>query len=530
MSTRCFATLFWVFASMVAAAGHVRNMRGALPHSQGAQGVSAAPAPAPTMPAETINTELKNMNYYDMTKKWKDPFSGEENDSSSGNPNDWMMEMGKDAPKKGKKTAEEKSQGSEKEAAPVDPIGEMLGDAPAKQTDGPEAKGPIDDSPTGGDPEAEGPIDDAPADGNPESGSGDSDAPNPLEGVVNLGALPWPAKGSLLQVDAQQDLARQVAKQLSRAGSITLQNAMRTAIEAAVKDAIGCDAAGAAPGPAPAPAPVSFQEPPAPRAPLPPRGMLPATVALASLPPWGNGPPPTAQMLPSPQAPAPAFAPRFMGASAGPGAAPGPAAGPAPGPAAPCPMPKVHVAFGPGRKMKKKHLLNAPAIHATTLITVTLYERPGNSLADLQGVQAKLTQKLATGELKEKLAVAIHGVTGVKPKLAAIKVKSTIVKLWDFQKCGGHMSQIVKSFTIHYTKRQVPLALYNECTNFVTKMSFSHDYVLDHRDAARCRKATRKFAQRWKLGEAKNPQTFEPMCQRFCEAKFGDDAPQCQFQ
>jgi len=193
-------------------------------------------------------------------------------------------------------------------------------------------------------------------------------------------------------------------------------------------------------------------------------------------------------------------------------------------------MPKVHVGFFPGKKMKKKHLLNSPPIHATVLVKVSLFERPGNGFSDLAGVEDQLKQAVATGDLLKKLAVAIHAVTGVMPELSAIKVQTTLIKLWDVQKCGGHMNLLVKSFALHYTRRQVPMALYNECTNFATKMSFSHDYILDPRDAARCRKATAKFAKRWKLGEIKNPTYFEPMCQRFCEAKFGEDAPQCQFE
>lgn len=178
-------------------------------------------------------------------------------------------------------------------------------------------------------------------------------------------------------------------------------------------------------------------------------------------------------------------------------------------------------------KMKKRHLLNSPR---TVLVGVTVFNRPGNGLNDMQGVHHALNTALASGKLMSKVEFAIHAVTGVKPKLADIKVKTRAVRLWDHQRCGSHMSKLLKSFTVGYTKRQVPIALYNECTNFMTKFSFSHDYVLDRRDAARCRKATRKFAMRWKLGESLDPKAFEPMCQSFCEAKFGDDAPQCNFE
>lgn len=183
--------------------------------------------------------------------------------------------------------------------------------------------------------------------------------------------------------------------------------------------------------------------------------------------------------------------------------------------------------------MKRSHtpLLNAPK-HAlpqrrTVIVKVTLVDRPKNGVDDLHASKAILKAMLASGELKTQIKAAIFAVTGVAPKISGLKVKSATVEGWDVKKCSSHMSTIVKSFTIHYSRAQVPLALYNECTNFMTKISFSHDYVLDHRDAARCRIATRKFERKWKYGKKADPKDFGNMCVRFCEAKYGNDAPSC---
>jgi len=175
-------------------------------------------------------------------------------------------------------------------------------------------------------------------------------------------------------------------------------------------------------------------------------------------------------------------------------------------------------------------LLNAPAVPTPQSISVavTVYDRPGNGMNDLHYAATELKKALLSGELMERIRSAIYAVTGVVPKVSGLRVKAKVIEQWDIIKCETHMTELIKSFTVHYTRRQVPMALYNECTNFMTKISFSHDYVLDKRDAARCRAATRKFASKWKSGKNNNPADFAGMCGNFCEAKYGNDAPQCR--
>merc|ERR1719478_1074615 len=87
------------------------------------------------------------------------------------------------------------------------------------------------------------------------------------------------------------------------------------------------------------------------------------------------------------------------------------------------------------------------------------------------------------------------------PKLGKIKMKAKPVEAWNVKKCEGHVKSIVENFALYYTRERVPEALFNECTNFMTRMSFSHDYVLDRMDTFFCRKTTAQFAKHWNFGE-----------------------------
>jgi len=303
---------------------------------------------------------------------------------------------------------------------------------------------------------------------------------------------------SLLEVGS--GLSKQVPTDSTpfKSGTVTVQKALRTSIEAAIKQMI-CDPPNAPqPGPVPAPAPATF--------------VLP--VASGAIPPPVNAP--SAALLSM--------------------AAPTPATAPSPMPAYVCPTPKVHIIFKPGKKMKKEHMVNGkisllelPAVPhpVTTMVKLTIFDRPNNGVADVQMAAAVIQTATQTGVLETVIEQACEDVTGVAPVIKTLEVKHEAVKAWDIAKCENHMSKLVKMLTVHYTKRQVPMVLYNECTTFMTKISFSHDYVLDPRDAARCRKATRNFALKWKLGKDDSPKDFEAMCVNFCEAKYGNDAPLC---
>jgi len=303
-----------------------------------------------------------------------------------------------------------------------------------------------------------------------------------------------PGGKSLLQ---KHVLARRSVQLLM--GDATVQKKLRRAVEGAVKKTV-CP-----PG---LPATVSMGPAPAPAA-------LPLPVGVSSIPPPVNVPPP-----------------------AGIGGAPAavlaqlPSPAPAPGPASMCAQPKVHVGFAPADCMKKKHkdhMINQPAngCPVSTKMTISVMDAPLNGANDMLMAEGTLKQAMASGVLQKALKHAMKKVLGFTPKIGNIEIKTTSVKAWDIPKCGSHMSEIVKSFTVHYTRRQVPMALENECTNFVTKIAFSNDHVLDPRDTAHCKKATENFARRWKLGKKDGAKDFEKMCVTFCEAKYGNDAPLC---
>jgi hypothetical protein len=214
---------------------------------------------------------------------------------------------------------------------------------------------------------------------------------------------------------------------------------------------------------------------------------------------------------------------------------PGPA--PAPGPAcANVPQPKVHVGFSPGKTVKVT-LLNQhsdavkPMPHVpkkTIKVNVTVYERPDNGQSDLPVATTLLQNAVATGLLKEKLKKAIYKATGIMPKIRKLSIGPVAIPQYNFAHCGHHMTTLVSNFSVHYTRRQVPMALFNSCTTFVSRMSFSNDHVLDSQDTVNCRSATKKFARVWQLGNNVKSDDFRQMCFHFCEAKYGNDAPQCR--
>merc|ERR1719223_1640396 len=90
----------------------------------------------------------------------------------------------------------------------------------------------------------------------------------------------------------------------------------------------------------------------------------------------------------------------------------------------------------------------------------------------------------------------------------------------------------------------VPTAIYNECTNFVAEVSFSHDHIFDVHDRMRCRHATVKLSKEWNFGKGQPGPGPAPapapapgpaganvdylgFCAEVCEIKYGEDAPMC---
>lgn len=521
MQIKTLAFVLYATTSLAAGSG----VRGAAVHHHHALNHPTAGAPVaaggdssqPAIPTTVVDLEIKNANYYDMTDTWEDPMG------KGGKSNDAMGEMDGDRPDFGEmgpdpcadacKGLEGTCDGPEDQHKPecgkcaachMAEDDKHLHEHLDKHLDK-----HMDNVEDGFDDMADGLGDLGNATDAPDMG-GDLGG---ILGAINLAGPAWGTrKGAFMQLDSVK-LARRMATWLAPLkGKVTVQRALKHSVEGAIKNMLGCGPAMSSAGPAPAGAPGPA---PAPAGPQMPSGLFPAAAPAAAL------------VQTQLRAPAPA-------------PAPGPAPGPSPGPASMCQRPKVHVAVMPGDKMKKRHMVNKPAntprlangapAFQTTKLRVTLFDRPGNGIDDMAKVKTKLKHALHHGELKAVLKVAIQAVTGVEPKIGGLKVKKKLVELWDIQKCGAHMSNIVKTFSVHYTRSQVPMALINECNTFMTKISFSHDHVLDHRDAVNCRKATKSFEKRWHFGKKDNPKDFQMMCIKFCQAKYGDDAPNCHFE
>lgn len=214
------------------------------------------------------------------------------------------------------------------------------------------------------------------------------------------------------------------------------------------------------------------------------------------------------------------------------GLVPLPIQGPAPAPAflapvpAPSPMPvagifpdiKIFVTFRPGREMEGGR---------STIVEIAFIDAPGTGINDIGIAEPLLNKAVESGVFKTEVKQALHKVTGIKPKLRKIELKMKEVEQWHVDKCEGHLKALVSQFSLHYTREQVPLALYNECTNFMTKMSFSADHIMDPMDTVRCRRATKKFTKKWKFGKNAEDGDFADMCVEACEAKFGRGALRC---
>jgi|Transcript_102696 hypothetical protein len=179
----------------------------------------------------------------------------------------------------------------------------------------------------------------------------------------------------------------------------------------------------------------------------------------------------------------------------------------------------IFVAFSPG----------APCCNGgrAVKVDISFTDKPNNKMHDVLSIIPAINHGINTGVFHKELREAIEEALGINTRLGHIKAATKTIEQWPIHLCETHIQEIVQNFTSHYTREQVPRALYNECTNFLTKFSFSHDYVLDEMDTARCKKATVKLTKKWDYGENAEATDFEEMCLYACEAKYGSGAPTC---
>ena len=265
---------------------------------------------------------------------------------------------------------------------------------------------------------------------------------------------------------------------------------------------------------------------------------------------------------PGPPAPSPGPAPAPALIQVRKHGAPGPAApGPAPGPSEEFKV-EVFVQFYPGDE--RPVVEDAGEVGRSTIVKVFIQGKPNTNVNELfPWIEAVLKRHEQDGLMQALLEKRLFDATAIEPTMDGFEcIKMNLVQQWSLQTCEAHMKKIVKEFSCAYTRRMVPTAIYNECTNFVAEVSFSHDHVFDVHDRMRCRHATVKLSKEWNFGKgqpgpspapapAPAPGPAAPVaaaapaapgpapgpaganvdylgfCAEVCEIKYGEDAPMC---
>lgn len=130
-------------------------------------------------------------------------------------------------------------------------------------------------------------------------------------------------------------------------------------------------------------------------------------------------------------------------------------------------------------------------------------------------------------KLRSSLEDSLKKVFGFKPEIRKIGITLTSMPQWNVAACAIHMKYLIKRFADEYTVNRVPYALYNECTIFTVKETFSHDMVVLPEDqySKKCQESTVKFARRWNFEDGK--MKFKEWCEDVCKIKYGPGAIQC---
>jgi hypothetical protein len=187
----------------------------------------------------------------------------------------------------------------------------------------------------------------------------------------------------------------------------------------------------------------------------------------------------------------------------------------------------------------------------TTRVEVTVTDQSGDGVDRLPVIQRALKSAQESGMLRMRIGSKVQDDTGVYPNFSSFGLRSQQIRQWSLAVCKKHMKQVVERFEVAYTRRMVPLAIFNECTNFMAAASFSHDDVPTEIDVKKCRAATTRFATQWNMGRgpralvapppglsltAKGMKRVPPnkeivdmtgFCVDVCEHKFGFGSPWC---
>jgi hypothetical protein len=215
---------------------------------------------------------------------------------------------------------------------------------------------------------------------------------------------------------------------------------------------------------------------------------------------------------------------------------------------APPPMPLKEPAHG-AKILRHMNPAGATAdnVGRTTMVQITVTEQ-------LPKVEGAIQTVVANGALESKLEAAIKDVTGIQNTISNFTAAKKPIKQWGVDVCTAHMTKVVKRFSVAYTRRMVPVAIFNECTNFMPVISFSHDVHPTALDVRKCREATVNFVKYWNYGQGPSVSAPAPavagppqastahvalassqpssadlsgFCVEVCQFKYGKKAPQC---
>ncbi|CAK0842924.1 unnamed protein product [Prorocentrum cordatum] len=121
--------------------------------------------------------------------------------------------------------------------------------------------------------------------------------------------------------------------------------------------------------------------------------------------------------------------------------------------------------------------------------------------------------KRTQGDLFVALKNAMRRFVDFKPIVGGMYLNWVALQPYHVDTCEAKMSKMVHEFSKSYTRRLVPWALYNECTNWMTALSFSHDPLVNELDHSKCRAWTHNFMQKWNYGkgvkEVADPNLFD---------------------
>lgn len=147
---------------------------------------------------------------------------------------------------------------------------------------------------------------------------------------------------------------------------------------------------------------------------------------------------------------------------------------------------------------KKKTVDN---VGKTTFVEATVTQLAGNAMDELPAIKAILEKAVENGDLEVNLRDRLAEVVGIQAYIQHMFVEVQEITQWSVDSCSSHMATVVAKFSAAYTRREVPMAIFNECTNFMPALTFSHDHHPTKLDVRRCKDATVNFVNYWNYGK-----------------------------